>query len=110
MNFEIVFAALGGALAAVALGLVVARFSGRRGHRAAFGLLRKWLRTSPTKAVAPLAAIAAIIGYAFVRVPEHPAQPFVASAKLEASALTAFTEAPGSNADRTPADGVGPKR
>ncbi len=105
MNVEVFCAGLAGAIAALALALVAYRFGGRAGQRAISGLIDTWRRTSVTQAGASLTLLVAVAGLALAyrsgaNGSARSSLPVVSHAKLEASALAAFADAPGNNTDR----------
>ena len=105
MDVEIFYAALGGSVATMALMLAGLRFSGQTAQILVLSVLARWRQIRGVKALAPVVALIAMAAACFSNVLGRNALPVVASAKLEASAVAAFSEAPGAAAEQDVAAG-----
>ena len=105
MDVEIFYAALGGSVATMALMLAGLRFNGRTEQISVLSVLARWRQIRGVKALAPVVALIAMAAACFSNVLGRNALPVVASAKLEASAVAAFSEAPGAAAEQDAAAG-----
>ena len=105
MDVEIFYAALGGSVATMALMLAVLRFSSRTAQIPALSVLARWRQIRSVKAHAPVVALIAMAAACFSNALGRNAMPVGSSAKLEASAVAAFSEAPGAAVEQDVAAG-----
>ena len=105
MDVEIFYAALGGCVATMALMLAVLRFSSRTAQIPVLSVLARWRKIRGVKALAPVVALIAMAAACFSNALGRTTMPVGSSAKLEASAVAAFSEAPGAAAEQDVAAG-----